>query len=144
MAEVTVGMARDALTVNTVTENRSIHIPLGAIHRMANPGKTPMTLIEVQVGDYLGEDDIVRLQDDYGRQFARTVNPMRCSASDVVQVSRRWRFLIFAGTGIGDRFRTARSAFAAGNSSDQRNAIVHHRSGLCGPGHRSLPGRHRA
>ena len=67
VAEVTVGMARDALTVTTVTENKSIHIPLGAIHRMANPGKTPMTLIEVQVGDYLGEDDIVRLEDDYGR-----------------------------------------------------------------------------
>ena len=60
-------MERDALTVTTVTENKSIHIPHGAIHRMANPGKTPMTLIEVQVGDYLGEDDIVRLEDDYGR-----------------------------------------------------------------------------
>ncbi len=42
----------------------------GAIHRMANPGEIPMTLIEVQVGDYLGEDDIVRFEDDYGREDA--------------------------------------------------------------------------
>ncbi len=67
LAEVTVGMERDALKVTPVRENESIHIPKGAIHRMANPGKTPMVLIEVQVGDYLGEDDIVRLEDDYGR-----------------------------------------------------------------------------
>ncbi len=53
--------------MTTVRENETVHIPLGAIHRMANPGETPMTLIEVQVGDYLGEDDIVRLEDDYGR-----------------------------------------------------------------------------
>ncbi len=68
VAEVTLGMERDALDVMTVKENETVHIPKGAIHRMANPGKTPMTLIEVQVGDYLGEDDIVRFEDDYGRE----------------------------------------------------------------------------
>ena len=67
VAEVTLGMDRDALEVIRVDENQTIHIPLGAIHRVANPGAVPMTLIEVQVGDYLGEDDIVRLEDDYGR-----------------------------------------------------------------------------
>ena len=67
LAEITVGMARDALEVKTLQANESIHIPKGAIHRMANPGKVPMTIIEVQVGDYLGEDDIVRYEDDYGR-----------------------------------------------------------------------------
>ena len=53
--------------VLTLEPNESVYIPLGAVHRVANPGKTPMTLIEVQCGDYLGEDDIIRLQDDYGR-----------------------------------------------------------------------------
>jgi mannose-1-phosphate guanylyltransferase / mannose-6-phosphate isomerase len=48
-------------------EGQSTFIPLGAVHRMANPGETPMALIEVQHGTYLGEDDIVRLEDDYGR-----------------------------------------------------------------------------
>ena len=67
-AEVTVGMTMDTLAVTTVRENETVHIPLGAIHRLANPGTTPMTLIEVQIGDYLGEDDIVRLDDDYGRK----------------------------------------------------------------------------
>lgn len=62
VAEVTVDE-----DVKTLKPNESVYIPLGAVHRMANPGKTPMTLIEVQCGDYLGEDDIVRLQDDYGR-----------------------------------------------------------------------------
>ncbi len=50
-----------------ITENQSIHIPLGAVHRMENPGRIPFTLIEVQCGSYLGEDDIVRLEDSYGR-----------------------------------------------------------------------------
>ena len=67
ISEVTIGMAHDALAVKTVKENETIHIPVGAIHRIANPGATPMTFIEVQVGDYLGEDDIVRFEDDYGR-----------------------------------------------------------------------------
>ena len=50
-----------------VRENESIYLPLGCVHRMANPGKIPLTLIEVQSGSYLGEDDIVRIEDTYGR-----------------------------------------------------------------------------
>ena len=61
-AEVTVGDE-----VKLVTENESVYIPLGAVHRMANPGKLPMYLIEVQTGSYLGEDDIVRYEDIYDR-----------------------------------------------------------------------------
>ena len=53
-------------------ENESTYIPLGAVHRMENPGKIPLELIEVQSGTYLGEDDIVRLDDDYGRNFSDT------------------------------------------------------------------------
>lgn len=67
VAEITVGMTRETLEVLTVEPGGHVHIPRGAIHRMANPGTVPMTLIEVQTGDYLGEDDIVRLEDDYGR-----------------------------------------------------------------------------
>jgi mannose-1-phosphate guanylyltransferase/mannose-6-phosphate isomerase len=48
-------------------ENESTYIPLGSRHRLANPGKIPLHLIEVQVGSYLGEDDIVRFEDAYGR-----------------------------------------------------------------------------
>lgn len=48
-------------------ENESIYIPLGAVHRLENPGKVELSLIEVQSGSYLGEDDIVRLEDTYGR-----------------------------------------------------------------------------
>ena len=48
-------------------ENESAYIPLGAIHRLENPGKIPLTLIEVQSGPYLGEDDIIRIEDTYGR-----------------------------------------------------------------------------
>ncbi len=50
-----------------VGENQSVYIPLGAVHRMENPGKVPMVLIEVQTGSYLGEDDIVRYEDVYSR-----------------------------------------------------------------------------
>ncbi len=53
--------------VRLVTENQSVYIPLGAIHRMENPGKLPMELIEVQTGSYLGEDDIIRYEDIYAR-----------------------------------------------------------------------------
>lgn len=53
--------------VSLVTENQSIYVPLGAVHRMENPGKVPMVLIEVQTGVYLGEDDIVRYDDVYAR-----------------------------------------------------------------------------
>jgi mannose-1-phosphate guanylyltransferase/mannose-1-phosphate guanylyltransferase/mannose-6-phosphate isomerase len=61
-AEVTIGD-----DVRLVTENESVYIPLGSKHRMANPGKLPMYLIEVQTGSYLGEDDIVRYEDVYNR-----------------------------------------------------------------------------
>jgi len=61
-AEVTVD---DRVTL--VTENQSVYIPLGAKHRLANPGRLPLALIEVQTGSYLGEDDIKRYEDIYAR-----------------------------------------------------------------------------
>jgi len=61
-AEVTCGEK-----VFTVEKNQSTYIPLGEKHRLRNPGKIPLKLIEVQSGDYLGEDDIVRFEDNYGR-----------------------------------------------------------------------------
>jgi len=61
-AEIAVGTE-----VRTIHENESAYIPIGSVHRLANPGKIPLELIEVQVGSYLGEDDIVRLGDEYGR-----------------------------------------------------------------------------
>lgn len=51
----------------TLTENQSTYIPLGEVHRLANPGSIPLEIIEVQSGSYLGEDDIVRIEDTYGR-----------------------------------------------------------------------------
>ena len=62
-AEVTIGEDKRA-----VHENESIYIPLGTVHRLANQGKIPLELIEVQTGSYLGEDDIVRLDDIYKRE----------------------------------------------------------------------------
>ena len=53
--------------VQLLSENQSVYIPLGAIHRMENPGKVDLVLIEVQTGAYLGEDDIVRYEDVYAR-----------------------------------------------------------------------------
>jgi mannose-1-phosphate guanylyltransferase / mannose-6-phosphate isomerase len=53
--------------VKIVHENESIYIPIGAVHRLENPGKIPLELIEVQTGSYLGEDDIIRIEDDYQR-----------------------------------------------------------------------------
>ncbi|WP_334065036.1 mannose-1-phosphate guanylyltransferase/mannose-6-phosphate isomerase [Limimaricola cinnabarinus] len=53
--------------VKLVTENQSVYVPLGAVHRMENPGKVPMVLIEVQTGAYVGEDDILRYEDVYAR-----------------------------------------------------------------------------
>jgi mannose-1-phosphate guanylyltransferase / mannose-6-phosphate isomerase len=50
-----------------MSENEHIYIPVGAEHRLENPGKIPLHLVEVQCGGYLGEDDIVRLADSYGR-----------------------------------------------------------------------------
>lgn len=61
-AKITVGDE-----VRLVTENQSVYIPLGVKHRMENPGKLPMVLIEVQTGSYLGEDDIIRYDDVYAR-----------------------------------------------------------------------------
>jgi len=57
-------------TSRLVTENQSVYIPLGAVHRLENPGKVPMVLIEVQTGRYLGEDDIIRYEDVYRRGAA--------------------------------------------------------------------------
>ncbi len=54
--------------VFTVNENESTYLPCGSVHRLANPGRIPLELIEVQTGSYLGEDDIVRLEDVYSRQ----------------------------------------------------------------------------
>ena len=62
VAEVTVGSE-----IRTIAKNESIYIPIGTVHRLANPSPMPLELIEVQVGDYLGEDDIERLSDQYGR-----------------------------------------------------------------------------
>ncbi|MBC6404942.1 MAG: mannose-1-phosphate guanylyltransferase/mannose-6-phosphate isomerase [Rhodospirillales bacterium] len=53
--------------VSIVRENESVFIPMGSVHRLTNPGRIPVELIEVQTGAYLEEDDIVRLQDDFGR-----------------------------------------------------------------------------
>jgi len=61
-AEVTCGDNKLMLS-----ENQSTYIPLGEVHRLANPGKVPLEIIEVQSGSYLGEDDIVRFEDSYGR-----------------------------------------------------------------------------
>lgn len=62
-AEVT----RDGETL-VVHENESIYLPIGCVHRLANPGKIPLEIIEVQVGSYTGEDDIVRIEDDFNRR----------------------------------------------------------------------------
>lgn len=64
-AEITCGHKKILLT-----ENQSTFIPLGEIHRLTNPGATPLEIIEVQSGSYLGEDDIVRFEDQYGRKHA--------------------------------------------------------------------------
>jgi mannose-1-phosphate guanylyltransferase/mannose-6-phosphate isomerase len=55
-----------------LTVNESTYIPIGAVHRIANPYDEPAHIIEVQCGDYLGEDDIVRLEDNYGREGTKT------------------------------------------------------------------------
>ena len=61
-AEVTIDGA-----VTMLSENESIYLPLGCVHRLANPGKILLELIEVQTGSYLGEDDIIRIEDEFGR-----------------------------------------------------------------------------
>jgi mannose-1-phosphate guanylyltransferase/mannose-6-phosphate isomerase len=55
-----------------LSENESTYIPIGAAHRIENPGKVPLHIVEVQSGSYLGEDDIVRFEDNYGRQGTST------------------------------------------------------------------------
>jgi len=62
-AEVTIGESK-----RPVHENESIFIPIGTVHRLANQGKIPLELIEVQTGSYLGEDDIERIEDIYKRE----------------------------------------------------------------------------
>ena len=61
-AEVTIGD-----TVKLLNEDESVYVPCGCVHRMKNPGKVAMVLIEVQTGSYLGEDDIIRYDDVYAR-----------------------------------------------------------------------------
>ncbi|MCA1907036.1 MAG: mannose-1-phosphate guanylyltransferase/mannose-6-phosphate isomerase [Magnetospirillum sp.] len=67
---VVTGTARVTCGENTfiVRENESTFIPAGTLHRLENPGKIPLRMIEVQSGEYVGEDDIVRIEDEYGRQ----------------------------------------------------------------------------
>ncbi|RWX78778.1 mannose-1-phosphate guanylyltransferase/mannose-6-phosphate isomerase [Neorhizobium lilium] len=62
-AEVTIGDQ-----IKTLRENESVYIPQGEVHRLANPGKILLEMIEVQTGSYLGEDDIIRIVDEFGRQ----------------------------------------------------------------------------
>ena len=50
-----------------LSENQSVYIPIGQVHALENPGKIPLEIIEIQTGSYLGEDDIVRQSDNYGR-----------------------------------------------------------------------------
>ena len=66
MVRGTADVTRDG-TSHTLVENASIDIPKGCWHRLANPDDAPLELIEVQVGKYLGEDDIERWDDDFGR-----------------------------------------------------------------------------
>ena len=58
-----------------IGENQSTYIPLGCKHRLSNPGRIPVEMIEVQSGAYLGEDDIVRFDDLYGRSDAAAITP---------------------------------------------------------------------
>ena len=53
--------------ISVLSENQSTYIPVGSKHRLSNPGKIPLTIIEIQNGAYLGEDDIIRFEDNYGR-----------------------------------------------------------------------------
>jgi mannose-1-phosphate guanylyltransferase/mannose-6-phosphate isomerase len=71
-ARITVGEE-----VRLLGEDQSTYIPLGAVHRLENPGRIPLEIIEVQTGAYLGEDDIVRLEDSYGRKGERPVEVLK-------------------------------------------------------------------
>ena len=53
--------------IKILSENESTYIPIGYKHRLSNPGQIPLVIIEVQCGEYLGEDDIIRFEDNYGR-----------------------------------------------------------------------------
>lgn len=55
-------------TVKLLSEDQSVYVPLGSIHRLENPGNLPLVLIEVQTGSYVGEDDIIRYEDNYKRK----------------------------------------------------------------------------
>ena len=68
-AEVQIGNKKELLSAN-----ESTYIPIGFKHRLSNPGNLPLTLIEIQIGDYLGEDDIQRFEDNYGRTFHKKEN----------------------------------------------------------------------
>ena len=52
----------------TLIKNQSTYIPVGSLHRLSNPGKDLLRLVEVQSGTYIGEDDIIRVEDSYGRK----------------------------------------------------------------------------
>jgi mannose-1-phosphate guanylyltransferase / mannose-6-phosphate isomerase len=62
--------------VQLLHENESIDVPIGSVHRLANPGKIPLGLIEVQVGSYLGEDDIIRIEDVYHRDLVNEASSL--------------------------------------------------------------------
>jgi mannose-1-phosphate guanylyltransferase/mannose-6-phosphate isomerase len=62
-------VTRDGETLLT-RENESVDLPIGCLHRVANPGRIPLALIEVQAGSYLGDDDVMRVEDSYGRANA--------------------------------------------------------------------------
>ena len=66
MVSGTAHVGRDEETL-VLTENESVYLPVGCVHWLENRGKIPLELIEVQTGSYLGEDDIVRFEDRYGR-----------------------------------------------------------------------------
>jgi mannose-6-phosphate isomerase-like protein (cupin superfamily) len=79
IAEVTINDG-----VHTIRPNESIYIPLGARHRATNSGSDPLTIIEVQCGDYFGEDDIIRFEDDYGRAASPAGIPASADEADTV------------------------------------------------------------
>jgi len=70
----TARITRDAEEM-ILMENQSTYVPLGAVHRLENPGMIPLELIEIQTGSYLKEDDIVRLDDVYGRTHQDSPGP---------------------------------------------------------------------
>ena len=72
LEETCVYPALNLLTLSREGVNESTYIPIGAVHRIANPFDELVHIIEVQCGDYLGEDDIVRLEDNYGREGTNT------------------------------------------------------------------------